>query len=339
MEYLAEDLGVRYAKLPALHRDLALRHDVVAYPRPPPPPPRPPAGRAAHAHREGGRDRARGGRARRAARGPALVHTYHGHVLRGYFSPQRELAFRAIERGLAHVTDALVAVSDEVRDDLVKLGIAAAVEVRRRPVRVRPRRARRRAATRRARGCAPRPASGPATFARRVGRPDDRDQAAARPRPDDRGDGGRRGARRRRRRRGPRGRRRRSPRGSASPIALPLRRLRRDVAAWYGAFDALLLTSANEGTPVVAIEALAAGRPVVATDVGGTSHRRRRRRDRAARAGRRHGGARGGARPARARRAAAPADGRARCATRPRALLDRADGRRRRAAVRDRPRA
>ncbi len=43
-----------------------------------------------------------------------------------------------------------------------------------------------------------------------------------------------------------------------------------DIGAWYGAFDAFLLTSANEGTPVVAIEALAAGLPVVATDAGGT---------------------------------------------------------------------
>ncbi len=43
-----------------------------------------------------------------------------------------------------------------------------------------------------------------------------------------------------------------------------------DMGAWYGAFDTFLLTSANEGTPVVAIEALAAGLPVVATDAGGT---------------------------------------------------------------------
>jgi glycosyltransferase involved in cell wall biosynthesis len=44
-----------------------------------------------------------------------------------------------------------------------------------------------------------------------------------------------------------------------------------DLGSWYGAFDVFLLTSANEGTPVVAIEALAAGVPVVATDAGGTS--------------------------------------------------------------------
>jgi glycosyltransferase involved in cell wall biosynthesis len=43
-----------------------------------------------------------------------------------------------------------------------------------------------------------------------------------------------------------------------------------DLGDWYAAFDALLLTSLNEGAPVVAIEAQAAGVPVVATDAGGT---------------------------------------------------------------------
>ena len=43
----------------------------------------------------------------------------------------------------------------------------------------------------------------------------------------------------------------------------------RDVAPYYEFIDALVLTSANEGTPVVAIEALAAGKPVVSTRVGG----------------------------------------------------------------------
>jgi glycosyltransferase involved in cell wall biosynthesis len=43
-----------------------------------------------------------------------------------------------------------------------------------------------------------------------------------------------------------------------------------DMGSWYAAFDAFLLTSANEGAPVVAIEAQAASVPVVATNAGGT---------------------------------------------------------------------
>ena len=42
------------------------------------------------------------------------------------------------------------------------------------------------------------------------------------------------------------------------------------IRRWYAATDASLLTSANEGTPVAAIESLAAERPVVATRAGGT---------------------------------------------------------------------
>jgi glycosyltransferase involved in cell wall biosynthesis len=42
-----------------------------------------------------------------------------------------------------------------------------------------------------------------------------------------------------------------------------------DVARWYRACDAIVLTSASEGTPVTLIEALAAARPVVSTRVGG----------------------------------------------------------------------
>jgi glycosyltransferase involved in cell wall biosynthesis len=44
---------------------------------------------------------------------------------------------------------------------------------------------------------------------------------------------------------------------------------RQDLANVYGATDVCVLTSRNEGTPVAVIEALAAGLPVVSTDVGG----------------------------------------------------------------------
>jgi glycosyltransferase involved in cell wall biosynthesis len=43
------------------------------------------------------------------------------------------------------------------------------------------------------------------------------------------------------------------------------------LALWYGAADALLLTSRREGRPNVVLEALASGRPVLATEAGGTA--------------------------------------------------------------------
>jgi glycosyltransferase involved in cell wall biosynthesis len=46
---------------------------------------------------------------------------------------------------------------------------------------------------------------------------------------------------------------------------------RRDLPRIAAASDAALLTSDNEGTPVALIEAAAAGRPAIATDVGGVS--------------------------------------------------------------------
>jgi len=44
---------------------------------------------------------------------------------------------------------------------------------------------------------------------------------------------------------------------------------RKDAASIYSNFDLVALTSTNEGTPLTLIEAMAAGRPVVATEVGG----------------------------------------------------------------------
>lgn len=55
---------------------------------------------------------------------PVTIHTFHGHVLEGYFSGFKAQLFRAVERWLARKTTQLVAVSEEVRDDLVRLGIA-----------------------------------------------------------------------------------------------------------------------------------------------------------------------------------------------------------------------
>lgn len=55
---------------------------------------------------------------------PTVVHTYHGHVLSGYFGPVQTSVFRQLERGLATVSDRLIGVSQATVDELVDLGIA-----------------------------------------------------------------------------------------------------------------------------------------------------------------------------------------------------------------------
>ena len=126
MEYVAEELGVEVLKLPLLQRELSLRADpaailalrrIIRQRRPD----------VLHTHtaKAGATGRLAAISAGRA-RPRAIVHTYHGHVLSGYFSRRWERIFRWIERALALMSGTLIAVSDEVRDDLVSLGVAPA---------------------------------------------------------------------------------------------------------------------------------------------------------------------------------------------------------------------
>jgi glycosyltransferase involved in cell wall biosynthesis len=204
-------------------------------------------------------------------RGPRIVvHTFHGHVLRGYFGPLRSRLFRLLERWLASRTTALIAVSPQVRDDLVALGVAPperfvvirlGIEL---DERVAPEQ-NGRAESRRYLGIGPdRFAVGWIGRMTAVKRTDDVLVAFKRLRDEGIdavlcmvGDGPDRPDLERR----------------AHELGIVRDTLflgyQEDVAPFYAAFDALVLPSSNEGTPVSAIEALAAGRPVVATRVGG----------------------------------------------------------------------
>ena len=201
---------------------------------------------------------------------PIVVHTFHGHVLRGYFGPLRTRFFRLLERWLARRTTALIAVSPQVRDDLVALGVAPADRfvVIRLGIELDERVAGEqngRAESRRYLGIEPeRFAVGWIGRMTAVKRTDDILVAFKRLRDEGVdavlclvGDGPDRPHLERR----------------AHELGVIRDTLflgyQEDVAPFYAAFDALVLPSSNEGTPVSAIEALAAGRPVVATRVGG----------------------------------------------------------------------
>jgi glycosyltransferase involved in cell wall biosynthesis len=208
--------------------------------------------------------------AARLAGVPIVVHTYHGHVLRGYFGPAKTAFFRAIEALLGPFSDALIAVSEAVKQDLVSLRVAPPDAIRVVPLGLDlvgftadlPRGALRRVAG--VPDDAPLvgmvgrlvPIKDVPTFLRaavlvREARPDARFALV--------GDGEERSAVEEERRR------------LGLDAALHLHGWRRDMEAVYGDLDVVVNSSLNEGTPVALIEALAAGRPVVATRVGGTA--------------------------------------------------------------------
>lgn len=206
----------------------------------------------------------RGARAR-------VVHTYHGHVLDGYFSDRTARLFTAAERQLARCTDAIVAISPQIRNDLLNgyrigradqyrviplgfdLGALLAITDRDRQ-------------QARAALDIPAGASVVSTVGRLTGIKQHalfletaalvgaRDSSAlfliA-------GDGELRSELERH--------------ADALGIRARVRFLgwRRDLPTIYGATDVFLLTSRNEGTPVALIESLAAAVPGVSTDVGG----------------------------------------------------------------------
>ena len=199
----------------------------------------------------------------------SVVHTFHGHVLRGYFSPPVEFFFRSLERMLARASDRIVTLSPALKADLVAMQIAPAGKIDVVPLGMNldpllnsaPRRGELRSEL----GIQPsQPLIGivgrlvpiknhrlfleaarsmvnsgnPAHFAV-VGDGELRDSLQAT--------------------------------AAAMGIADRVHFLgwRQEMPPVYAALDALALTSDNEGTPVAVIEAMAAGVPVAATAVGG----------------------------------------------------------------------
>lgn len=55
---------------------------------------------------------------------PRVVHTYHGHVLEGYFSTPVAVMYRLVERLLARTSDQLIGVSRATVNDLLRLRVA-----------------------------------------------------------------------------------------------------------------------------------------------------------------------------------------------------------------------
>jgi glycosyltransferase involved in cell wall biosynthesis len=57
---------------------------------------------------------------------PIILHTFHGHVLHGYYGPVKTRLLRRLERALGRRTHCIVTVSETVKRDLVEYGVASA---------------------------------------------------------------------------------------------------------------------------------------------------------------------------------------------------------------------
>ena len=192
------------------------------------------------------------------------VHTFHGHLLHSYFSPAKTKAVVAVERLLARVTDRLVAVGPQVRDDLLAARIGTANQFAVIPPGLVLTGSPRKSVAREHLGL---PQTEPVVgFIGRltaIKRPD-RFAEVVRivhaKRPDvhfvvagsgDQAD---------------------SLRSATADLPVTMLGWRGDVETVLAACDAVLLTSDNEGTPLSLIQAGLAGLPVVTSDVGSVSH-------------------------------------------------------------------
>lgn len=198
---------------------------------------------------------------------PIVVHTFHGNVLRGYFDSPRIRVFLALERALGRLSTRIVAISPRQKEEIRRLDIAREPRLVEIPLGV---------------DLAPFLDSPRGELRRELGIRNDEplvgivgrlvpikaidvfiEAMALIGRSNSQarfvivGDG---------------------------ELRLPLESLARargldgrlrflgwrgDLRRVYGDLDVVVLTSDNEGTPVSVLEALAAGRPVVATAVGG----------------------------------------------------------------------
>ncbi len=201
---------------------------------------------------------------------PIVIHTFHGHVLHGYFGPLKTGFFRLAERFMARFSNLIIAVSEQCRNDLIKYNISTPEHIRTIPLGLELERFRiphldiRKAI--RQEFNIPEHAFVVGMIARMVPIKKHEDLFRAIPtvlktHPDTYflivGDGERR--------------------DYLDQLSIELEithrciftGFREDQEKVYAALDLVVLTSANEGLPVAIIEALSSGKTVVSTRVGG----------------------------------------------------------------------
>jgi len=120
MQYLATEKGVTPQIIPELGREIRFQDDLIALRklyrlirtlRP----------TIVHTHTA--KAGMLGRLAAKLAGAPIIVHTFHGHVFHSYFSRRKTLVFLWIERLLSRVTDTIITISPQQREEILAYGI------------------------------------------------------------------------------------------------------------------------------------------------------------------------------------------------------------------------
>lgn len=123
---LATDRGLRLATIPELGREIAPASDLTTLiklyrlmrrERP----------HVVHTHMA--KAGFVGRLAARLAGVPVVVHTFHGHVFHGYFSPRKTRAFLTMERVSARLSTRLITISPRLREEIAEFGVASAEKI------------------------------------------------------------------------------------------------------------------------------------------------------------------------------------------------------------------
>jgi glycosyltransferase involved in cell wall biosynthesis len=126
MESMARERGVELIRIPGLGREISVKTDGMTVHRlykeirryrP----------HIVHTHMA--KAGAVGRLAAKLAKVPAIVHTYHGHVFHGYFSPRKTKAFLKVERTLARWTDRIIVLSDGQKAEILGYGVGRAEQM------------------------------------------------------------------------------------------------------------------------------------------------------------------------------------------------------------------
>lgn len=117
-EFILKNLGLNYQTIPEMKRSINPLNDFAAYKK---------IKKIIREfnpdiiHTHAAKAGAIGRRAAFSCNVPVVIHTFHGHVFHSYFGSFKTFVYKTIERNLAKKTSAIIAISEKQKEELVNI--------------------------------------------------------------------------------------------------------------------------------------------------------------------------------------------------------------------------